>query len=107
MTTGYSGTPQARKLGIKPGQRIYLDQPPPRWKLSEPPDDVVYAKASGPCDLVISFFTAADQLSGRLPDLTQRIFPEALSGLRGLAGPVATEATLPTASSASMPSLSV
>ena len=76
MTTGYSGTPQARKLGIKPGQRIYLDHRPPRWKLSDPPHDVVYAKASGPCDLVISFFTAADQLSGRLPDLTQRIFPD-------------------------------
>jgi hypothetical protein len=76
MTAGYSGTPQARKLGIKPGQRIYLDHPPSRWRLSDPPPDVVYAKASEPCDLVISFFTAADQLAVRLPDLAQRIFPD-------------------------------
>ena len=76
MTAGYSGAPQAGKLGVKPGHRIYLDHPPPRWRLNDPPDDVVYAKASGACDLVISFFTAADQLSSRLPDLTQRIFPD-------------------------------
>jgi hypothetical protein len=34
---GYSGPSQARKLGIKPGQRVTLDHPPPGWQLTDPP----------------------------------------------------------------------
>jgi hypothetical protein len=36
----------------------------------------VYSRGSGPSDLVISFFTAADQLSVRLPGLVERILPD-------------------------------
>ena len=37
MPAGYSGTPQARKLGLKPGHRVALDEPPDGWELQEPP----------------------------------------------------------------------
>jgi hypothetical protein len=72
---GYPGTPQARKLGIKTGQRVSVDHRPPRWDLDGPPADVVYIEPPAPADVVISFFTAADQLPERLPELVQRIFP--------------------------------
>lgn len=75
MTTGYSATPQTRKLGIKAGQRIHLDRPPLCWQLDEPPDDLTAAGPTGPADLVISFFTTAKDLPVRLPDLAKRIYP--------------------------------
>ena len=60
MTPGYSGTPQARKLGIKPGYRVGLDHAPPGWGLTDPPAGVV-AVESGPADLIIGFFTTVLQ----------------------------------------------
>ena len=32
MQAGYSGTFQAKKLGIKPHQRVSLDDPPDGWR---------------------------------------------------------------------------
>jgi hypothetical protein len=75
MTAGYSGTPQARKLGLKPGHRIYLDQPPAGWVLTDPPADLVHVGPTDPADVIVSFFTAAEQLAERLPELVQRIYP--------------------------------
>ncbi len=70
-----SGAPQARKLGIKSGQRICLDNPPDGWRLSDPPDDLCFIGTRGSADLVISFFTSANKLSSRLPILVKRIYP--------------------------------
>jgi hypothetical protein len=75
MAAGYSGTPQRRKLGIKPGQRVCLDHAPEGWRLTDPPDDIVAADSPEPADLIVSFFTEAAQLAGRLPALVQRIHP--------------------------------
>ena len=75
-TTGYSGTPQARKLGLKPGQRVRLDQPPPGWRLTDPPPGLEFTGAAGPADVVIAFFGAAHELPARLPALVRRIFPD-------------------------------
>ena len=35
MPAGYSGTPQARQLGLRPGQRVGLDDPPDGWVLTD------------------------------------------------------------------------
>jgi len=75
MAAGYSGTPQARKLGLKPGQRICLDQPPAGWHLTDPPAGLGYVGASAPADVIISFFGAAHELPDRLPGLVKRIYP--------------------------------
>lgn len=75
MSTGYSGTPQARKLGIKSGQRICLDNSPAEWRLTDPPAEIFFVGARGPADLVVSFFTAAEKLPSRLPGLVKRIYP--------------------------------
>ncbi len=71
-TPGYSGTPQARKLGLKPGLRVALDGAPPDWTLTDPPDlDWV----DGPADVVVAFVRSSDDLAQRLPALAERIFP--------------------------------
>ena len=72
MTAGYSGTPQARKLGIKAGLRVALDAAPPGWQLADPPPvDVV---ARGPVDVLVWFVRAAAELADVGPRAA-RIFP--------------------------------
>ena len=75
MVTGYSGTPQARKLGIKSGQRVSIGNSPPGWQLTDPPPDIHIVGARESADLIISFFTVAEKLSIRLPSLVKRIYP--------------------------------
>ncbi|MGC2208439.1 MAG: VOC family protein [Candidatus Dormiibacterota bacterium] len=75
MPAGYSGTPQARKLGVKAQQRVSLDRPPDGWSLTDPPADLTYVEAPEPADVIIGFFTASEQLPWRLPELTRRIYP--------------------------------
>jgi hypothetical protein len=76
MAAGYSGTPQARKLGLKPGQRICLDQAPAGWRLTDPPPDLRYVSGDDPADLVLGFFVTAGELAMRLPVLVERIYPD-------------------------------
>jgi hypothetical protein len=72
-TAGYSGTPQARKLGIKPGARVALDQAPKGWALIDPPD--IELVADGSAEVIVAFFRAAAEFEPRLPELGRRIFP--------------------------------
>jgi hypothetical protein len=75
---------QARKLGLKSGQRVSLDDPPPGWFLSDPPDGLEYVggsgetpgEAPGEADVIIAFFTRAEEIGVRLPALADRIFPD-------------------------------
>jgi Protein of unknown function (DUF3052) len=73
--TGYSGVPQARKLGLKPGQRVALDARPDGWALTAPPDGLRPADADGGADVILAFFRAAAEIAERLPALGQRVFP--------------------------------
>jgi hypothetical protein len=75
MAAGYSGTPQARKLGLKAGQRVTLDAPPDGWSLREPPDGLRGPDADGAADLIVAFFRAEAEIADRLPRLAPRVFP--------------------------------
>jgi hypothetical protein len=75
MAAGYSGTPQARKLGIRPGLRVALDSPPAGWRLQHPPGGLLPADPDGAADVIVAFFTTAAQIAGRLPALAERIRP--------------------------------
>jgi hypothetical protein len=75
MAAGYPGTPQSRKLGIKAGQRVALDGPPPGWGLREPPGGLLAPGPDGAADLIVAFFRAEAEITGRLPALARRIFP--------------------------------
>ena len=76
MPPGYSGRPQAAKLGLRPGQRVHLHHPPPGWDLADPPDGLVDAGPDGPADLIIAFFSAATDIAGGLGGLARRIYPD-------------------------------
>jgi hypothetical protein len=76
LSAAYSGRPQHAKLGLKPGQRIALDQVPDGWGLAGPPDGIEMVGTSAPVDVIISFFTIAAVLPERLPGLARRIHPD-------------------------------
>jgi hypothetical protein len=71
-----TGRPQATKLGLRPGQRVHLHRPPPGWDLTDPPDGLVDAGPDGPADLIVSFFSAASDMSGELGRLARRVYPD-------------------------------
>jgi hypothetical protein len=70
-----TGTPQARKLGLKAGMRVGFSEPPDGWDLTEPPDGLLLPDAGGAADVIIAFFRAAVELGDRLPDLGRQVFP--------------------------------
>jgi len=75
MTAGYSAASQARKLGLKPGHRVALDEPPAGWQLREPPDGLRGPDPDGAADVIVAFFREGAEIGGRLPALARRIFP--------------------------------
>lgn len=80
MPAGYSGTPLAKKLGIKSGSVVAVINEPGGFRdLLDPlPDDVVFRSAlRGNLDLVIAFFTERSKLKSRLPSLAKAVHPDA------------------------------
>ena len=78
MTAGYSGRPQAQKLGLRSGQQISLDHAPRGWKLIDPPPGLTFVGAPDPADVIISFFTAAEAIPARLGEPVKRIYPDGM-----------------------------
>jgi Protein of unknown function (DUF3052) len=70
-----TGTPQARKLGLKPGMRVALDAPPDGWRLTDPPAGLLAPDEDGTADVVVAFFRASAEIVERLPALAWRGFP--------------------------------
>lgn len=76
---GYSGTPLPRKLGIKPGHRVSLVNPPPAFEktLGDLPDDVIVSTspADGEADVVLLFTDRRADLERGVPEQARRIYP--------------------------------
>jgi hypothetical protein len=77
---GYSGTPLARKLGIKPRHRVGLVQAPPGFTdtLDGLPDDVTLRtdlRGPAPFDVLVFFTTDRATLARAFADLAQRLTP--------------------------------
>jgi len=67
---GYSSTPLARKLGIKPGHRVALLGAPQGWSIEDLPEGVQpRRRPGGTHDVVLAFFTSRAALERRLPAL--------------------------------------
>ncbi|MGD0192695.1 MAG: DUF3052 domain-containing protein [Rhizomicrobium sp.] len=77
---GYSGTPLARKLGIKPGSTLLLIGAPPDYRdwVSPLPEGVSFVSTSrsGQCDLVHLFSTSLADLRRSLPKARDAIKPD-------------------------------
>jgi hypothetical protein len=77
---GYSGTPLAKKLGIKAGHRVAFPRAPDGFTglLGELPDDVtVKSRAAGPLDVIVFFTKSRAELERRLPALRRAMVPAA------------------------------
>jgi len=76
MSAGYSGTPLAKKLGIKPGHRVYVKNKPENYlKLISPiPDDVtISSRLSGRFDMIHFFTMRKSELSSLLETMMTKI----------------------------------
>jgi len=71
--SGYSGTPQLRKLGIKPGLRLVVVSAGRDWDFAEPLDGVEQVP-EGPTDVALVFVRAEAELDG-LAAWGEWIFP--------------------------------
>jgi len=75
---GYSGTPLARKLGIKPGARVALVRAPDGFEdaLDPLPDGVrVRTQARSSQDVVLFFATRLSELERRFNGLARAVSP--------------------------------
>lgn len=78
---GYSGTPLAKKLGIKSGTRIFIDNPPKDYRelVSPLPEGVeVMSRISGDTDIVHIFSTRKDHLGKALRTYLHKIRPDGM-----------------------------
>src|SRR5690242_4451480 len=74
-TPGYSGRPQAAKLGLKPGHRVSLHQPPAGWALTAPPDGLAGPGPDGQAGVIVGFFCEKADRAAELGELGRRIYP--------------------------------
>jgi hypothetical protein len=77
---GYSVTPLAKKLGIKPGARVAAVNAPPRYEelLAPLPPDVSFAKSvTAQVDVVHLFVDTRTVLASQLAGALPRIRPDA------------------------------
>jgi len=69
--TGYSATPQARKLGLKPGLRVDIVGAPRGWSFADPPE--VERVRRGAVDVLVAFVRSVAELDPVA--WGERIFP--------------------------------
>jgi len=75
---GYSGTPLPRKLGIKPGATLAIDDAPPDFDatLGPLPDGVRRAgDGETGIDVLVAFHVSRDALASTFPAQARRIVP--------------------------------
>ena len=80
MTTGYSGTPLARKLGVKEGCTVAILGEPSGYRtlLAPVPVDVEFSnRATDTTDIAHVFVTAREELSALLQSLRKTLKPDA------------------------------
>ena len=81
MSVGYSGTPLAKKLGIKPGHLVMVVDADKEWSDGWPkgqprPDDEAVMRLGlrgGPADVILACFTDSRRLKKRIGVLKDKI----------------------------------
>ena len=74
-SAGYSGTPLAVKLGIKPGHRVLLVAAPDGFGLDVPAAELHRRAGARPYDVVLAFVRDRRDLQRRLAALQPRLTP--------------------------------
>lgn len=80
MTAGYSGSPLAKKLGIKEGNVVVvLNDPDDFNRLAAPlPQVTIRTTARGKADVVILFTKSRSELNRRIDSLGRMVYPNAM-----------------------------
>jgi hypothetical protein len=76
---GYSGTPLAKKLGIKEKHTVAVIDEPPGFRelLTDLPEGVAFrTDLKGEPDVVVAFYTEQAKLEASLGDLADAVFPD-------------------------------
>lgn len=79
VPSGYSGTPLAKKLGIKADHRVATVDAPADFRelLVDVPDGVEFVSdLAEQSDVIVAFFTSKDDLETRLHKLGESAFPD-------------------------------
>jgi hypothetical protein len=72
---GYSGTPQANKLGLRAGVRWRVVGADPGWRLEAEPEPADRIEDGSPADLVLAFVRSATEVAPMVAELESQIFP--------------------------------
>ncbi|MFJ8113146.1 DUF3052 domain-containing protein [Streptomyces sp. NPDC096132] len=77
--SGYSGTPLAKKLGVRPGHRLRLRHAPDGWAVPGLPEDCDLAPG-GPrdADITVAFYRTHADLAVETPDLVRDLADDAM-----------------------------
>jgi hypothetical protein len=75
-SAGYSGTPLARKLGIKAHHRVVLRGAPAGWAVPDLPEGVRVVTRAVHADVVVAFFHQAAPLAAEVARLGEAIAPD-------------------------------
>jgi len=78
VTAGHSGTPLAKKLGIKEGYRVTLVGAPRGWSVETLPSNVrlTRRRSATSSDVVISFINDAASIHREISSLAEMITPD-------------------------------
>ncbi|WP_042425865.1 DUF3052 family protein [Streptacidiphilus anmyonensis] len=74
--SGYSGTPLAKKLRIKPGSRVALWRAPADWPTPAVPEGVRLDARPEEADVVLAFYRTAADLRADMDGLVARLLPQ-------------------------------
>jgi hypothetical protein len=78
VTAGYSGTPPAKKLGVKEGHVLALVAAPEGWSVPDLPSGVrTRSSLRGKFDVAVVFVRSAAELRRRVPSLDRALADEA------------------------------
>ncbi|MEU6071167.1 DUF3052 domain-containing protein [Streptomyces sp. NPDC047082] len=76
---GYSGTPLARKIGIKQAQQVRLCHAPARWDIPGLPDDAEVAEGSpAGADVTVAFYRERVALRAEADGLVAHLADDAM-----------------------------
>ncbi|WP_020109599.1 DUF3052 family protein [Nocardia sp. 348MFTsu5.1] len=74
MTAGYSGSSQARKLGLKDGLQVLVLGRPGGWDFDNPPPIHLVSRAET-ADIVVAFHSAPAEFLEQIDELGTIVFP--------------------------------
>jgi hypothetical protein len=76
---GYSGTPLAKKLGVKPHHRLVVLHRPPGWRVPDLPEGVETGERDmHRADVVLAFYRSTDALCRDTPSFVHELAHDAM-----------------------------